>query len=264
MPAPWCRSPTWPGPHRTRTPARRREVSTTSSPPQTNVRRSADRLRDWTWARSRLRSRLQVKWDPPWELLARSVDVQTNRIVALDHPAGCAPVSIDHAERWGVDTDEIWETAIAQSIGQTGIRRYAVDAGVHRFEGGLFTSGITSDLRRRLPEPLGHLGALVTCPTARVTYVNPLCRPRRPSDVDRSPSAPRRSPSRDRAEPDHDERALVPQPRTLESAVALTRRREFHLGVRPNRSSPSSTSETRRRPPGECTGRRVTTRAALG
>ncbi len=195
-----------------------------------DVRKSADRPKDWTWAKSRLRSRLQVKWDPPWELMAQSVDVQTNRIVALDHPAGCAPVAITQAERWGVDSDQIWDTAIAQSIGQPGIRHCDVGAGVHRFEGGLFTSGITSDLRYRLPEPLGHLGALVTCPTARVTYVNPLwCLDDLRTTIGRLLHL---AVLRHGIEQNPITTSILwyRSPGTLEPAVAVTRRREIHLG----------------------------------
>lgn len=137
----------------------------------------ADPMRDWEWARPRLRVRLQMAWEPGWKLVARPLDSRTILIVALDHESGCMPLAASKMDEWPVTEEEVWEIATANSVQQDRLERIelaAVRPRIYCFNGGMFTSGIALDLTGRLEQPLGDLGALVACPTAHITYVSPI------------------------------------------------------------------------------------------
>ncbi len=134
-------------------------------------------MNDWEWVRPRLRIRLQRSWNPGWELLARSIDAQTDLVVALDHDLGSMPLAASKIDKWPVSKAEVWRVATEASAGQGGIERFDLVETYPKiicFDGGMFTSGIVMDLGGRLQHPVGELGALVSCPTAHITYVSPI------------------------------------------------------------------------------------------
>ncbi len=139
--------------------------------------RETRQLASWEWAAPRLRRRLQMRWDPPWPILHKSLDLHTDWIVALDTESGCAPVAVEWLADWGVSAETAWERASQQSLANPHIEvgRLGVDDDeVIGLYGDMCTSGAAMDLTQWFDEPLGDLGALVIAPTAHLLYAVPL------------------------------------------------------------------------------------------
>lgn len=138
--------------------------------------RLAAQLEDWDWVRPRLRLRLMARFDAGFEHVRRPVDRRTDWVLALEITDGCLPIGVDVAACWPMGTEELWRLGQLQSLAASGVRRVQIwqAPSIVCFEGGMFTSGLLTDLSGRLPTPVGPLGALVTAPTAHRCYVVPI------------------------------------------------------------------------------------------
>lgn len=151
--------------------------------------RTRELLNDWQWVRSRLRRRLQTRWEPGWNLVALEVDEHTQWVVAVDTGDSCVPVSAKQLTTWKVSEDEIWALATTQSLRPRGMRRLLIDKvdgldgqpsslrfndRLYCFNGDMYTSGMAADLTGRFQQPLSDLGALVVAPTAHQLFVHPI------------------------------------------------------------------------------------------
>ncbi len=142
-------------------------------------------LRSW----SRIRSRLRVRLFPtggldPLDhpaLMARPIGDSMSLIIAADTDAGCVPISVDISADWNRPDEQAWRCAIKNSRTRgrhdvSSVRTF--DTSFLMVEGDLFTTGLARDLTsllwRHSADGAPRLGALVSAPTSRSLFVQPI------------------------------------------------------------------------------------------
>ncbi|MCB0994445.1 MAG: hypothetical protein KDB21_05100 [Acidimicrobiales bacterium] len=142
--------------------------------------RVANMLRTWTQVRGLLRVRLLAAAesgpDVGFEVVRRPLGAGACLGLVASLDGNTAPISVEHADEWGVDLDEAWHVA------ERNLRRYEVfeqtvygghgQVMVH-LSGGMFTTGHALRLDE-LGLGVGEQGALVAAPNARELFVLPL------------------------------------------------------------------------------------------
>ncbi len=139
-------------------------------------------LRSWTNVRSRLRIRLYPTTTPStsdndWNLIDRPLSASLRFVLAADADIGSVPIAAEAAAEWGKPIEQAWRTAIKNTRSRVRVGTAVVRTPTAQFfmlDGGLFTTGHARDLSSVLPGMIGDHGALLTAPTSRTLFVQPI------------------------------------------------------------------------------------------